>query len=89
MYMKAPITEDIKEFKTIIFSNGLGGIRDHYSILMREYASQGYVVFARQYDEHFNVITREEYAEIINKGLTINSEEGRKFIMGVSHKRNN
>jgi hypothetical protein len=58
IFVKAPLATDIKTFSPVIFSNGLGGLRDHYSFCMREMASHGYIVFARQYDEQFNVIDK-------------------------------
>ena len=42
----APITSEILKPIPIIFCNGLLALRDHYSCILRELASQGYVVFA-------------------------------------------
>lgn len=30
----------------IVFSNGLGGLKDHYSIFYKEWASNGYIVYS-------------------------------------------
>lgn len=30
----------------VVFSNGLGGLKDHYSIFYKEWASNGFIVYS-------------------------------------------
>lgn len=72
----------------MIFSNGLGGLRDHYSYILRELASQGYLVFALQSDEDINVLTSDEVKTVISGVATSTNEIGIKLGEKVQRLRN-
>lgn len=40
----SPIIEG--KLPTIVFSNGLGGLKDHYSVFYKQWASSGYIVYS-------------------------------------------
>ena len=45
----SPVIEG--KLPVIVFSNGLGGLKDHYSIFYKEWASHGYIVYSIQQEE--------------------------------------
>lgn len=45
----APVIEG--KLPVVLFSNGLGGLKDHYCCFHKEFASNGYIVYAIQQDE--------------------------------------
>lgn len=60
-----------------MFSNGLGGLKDHYSIFLKEWASHGFVVYAMQQEEITIILTEEEIQSVRNKEATVCNEKGK------------
>ena len=54
------MSSDLGKALPVIFSNGILGLRDHYSCILRELASQGHVIFAPQADEVYNPLDLNE-----------------------------
>ncbi|KAM3144529.1 hypothetical protein pb186bvf_003398 [Paramecium bursaria] len=72
----------------ILFSNGLGGLKDHYSIFLKEWASQGFVVYAMQQEEITIILTEEEIRSVRNKEATIHNEKGKILLDKIKLVRN-
>lgn len=72
----------------ILFSNGLGGLKDHYSIFLKEWASQGFVVYAMQQEEITIILTEEEIQSVRNKEATVCNEKGKQLIEKIKLIRN-
>ena len=78
----------MNDIPVIIFSNGLGGLRDHYSFILREFASLGYIVFAVQADEEYHVLTDEEMKSCFKGVVTQYNEAGKQLSDKVQRRRN-
>ncbi|CAD8199844.1 unnamed protein product [Paramecium octaurelia] len=65
---------------TIVFSNGLGGLKDHYSVFYKEWASNGYQVYSIQQEEVTIILNEKEIHQYKTGEATLENQLGQQIL---------